>query len=118
MNNAQSKITKIHSVYYRGGCTVSPVIGLTRFNPGRLNKGPYLTLKLRSDPTAAESVTHNFVMPFFNNGEAEEWLLFLKNLKRVFHGQNLHTGPSQFQITRSLLEGDVLPPSILIPMQV
>jgi len=109
MTNSQSKTTPSSD----GPRTVPsrvivPVIGLERFKHGALERGQYLTVKLRADPTDSASVTHDFAVPFFRDGSPEEWLLFRKNLRRVFRGQNLTNGPSQYQMARSLLEGETL----------
>ena len=90
------------------GRTLVLVIGLERFSYGTLEKGTYLTIKLRSDPSNKDSVTHDFAVPFFSSGGPEEWILFRKNLKCIFTGQALMSGPTQYQMTCSLLEGDTL----------
>jgi len=112
MTNTQSKPVSSHDGQQQQaavrGRTLVPVIGLERFSYGTLEKGTYLTIKLRSDPSNKDSVTHDFAVPFFSSGGPEEWILFRKNLKRVFTGQALTSGPAQYQMTRSLLEGDAL----------
>ena len=48
-----------------------------------------LKMKLKSIPDSDTSPTYDLNVPFFSQGTPEEWIMFVKNLERVFLGQNL-----------------------------
>ena len=84
---------------------VPPPIPLERPEPKELEKDDYVTLKLKTVPRSSTSAEYSLNMLYFCNGTPEEWLKFLTNLKRVFNGQNLTTGPHKFSMARRLLVG-------------
>ena len=47
-------------------------------------------------------------IPYFSTGTPEEWLRFVRNLYKVYVGQNLTTGPQQYACIRRLLDGNAL----------
>ena len=47
-------------------------------------------------------------IPYFSTGTPEEWLRFVRNVSKVFVGQNLTTGPQQYACIRRLLDGNSL----------
>ena len=73
-----------------------------------LSKGEYVVLKCRTDPTDESSSTYDLPIPYYSTGTPEEWLCFERNLKKVFTGQNLTTGPQRYTCVRRLLEGNAL----------
>jgi hypothetical protein len=87
---------------------VPPPIPLERPAVKELKKQEYLTMKLRSDPTDANSQTYDLTIQFFRTGTPEEWLLFQRDLHRVLTGQNITTGPQKFTMIRRLITGDTL----------
>jgi hypothetical protein len=87
---------------------VSPAITLDRPSKKTLNKDECLAFKLRSVPTEENSTTYELTVGFFKTGTPEEFLLFLQNLRKVFVGQNVTTGPNRYAIVRRLLQGDAL----------
>ncbi len=88
--------------------SVPPLIPLEQPTVKELKKQEYLTMKLRSDPTDANSQTYDLTIQFFRTGTPEEWLLFQRDLNRVLIGQNITTGPQKFAMIRRLITGDTL----------
>lgn len=87
---------------------VAPVIGLERPKARTLSKDECLQFKLRSRPTDADSTTYDLTVGYFRSGTPEEFLRFLRNVNKVFSGQNITTGPERYAIYRRLLQGDAL----------
>ena len=73
-----------------------------------LVKGQYITLKLRSNPAEPGSPTYDLPLPYFVQGTPEEWLRFMRNLKKAIAGQNVTTGPTKYTLCKRVLEGDAL----------
>ena len=74
----------------------------------KLNKDEYLAMKLRSNPNDKKSPVYELTVPYFASGTTEEWFKFEKSLRKVFIGQGLTTGPTQFAMTRRLLTEESL----------
>ena len=87
---------------------VAPPIPLERPEIRKLEKGEYQSYKLRNDPTNKNSPTYELSIPYFATGSPEEWLRFLKNLTKVFTGQNVTDGPGKYTVMKRLLEGEAL----------
>ena len=87
---------------------VEPPIKIDKPEPRKLEKGEYMAMKIRSDPNDVDSLSSELHVPFFSTGTPEEWFKFLKDLKSVFQGQNLTTGPNQYRTVRLLLKDDAL----------
>lgn len=87
---------------------ITPPIPLHRPEKKELHKGDYQTYKLRNVPTEEKSPTYELSIPYFSSGSCEEWLLFLKNVRKVLVGQNVTTGPASYAVGRRLLDGDAL----------
>ena len=87
---------------------VTPAINLDRPARKTLNKDDCLTFKLRSVPTDETSTTYELTVGYFKTGTAEELLLFLQNVRKIFSGQNVTNGPNRYAIVRRLLQGDAL----------
>ena len=85
-----------------------PPIPLKRPDDKELTKEQYMSLKLRSIPDKTNSPTYELTVAYFDDGTPEEWLKLLKNLKRVFVGQNLTTATTKYAMTRRLLTGAAL----------
>ena len=86
-----------------------PLILLERAKQEKsLGKNKYLSMELKSSPTNQNSPVYKKAVPYFKTGSVEQWFVFEKDLKEVFVGQNLTTGPSQYAMTRRLLQGDCL----------
>ena len=73
-----------------------------------LGKNKYLSMKLKSSPIYQNSPVYKKAVPYFKTGLVEQWFVFEKDLKEVFVGQNLTTGPSQYAMTHRLLQGNSL----------
>jgi hypothetical protein len=63
-----------------------------------------VTFKLRSKPTVAASPTYELTVEIFKDGTAEDWILFTKNLEKVFVGQNFTAGADSYAMARRLLD--------------
>ena len=85
-----------------------PPISLDRPEPKKLTKTHYVTFKLRTNPTANDSPEYDFSMVYFRSGTPEELLVWIKNLRKVFTGMNITSGPGQYAMTRRVLQGDAL----------
>ena len=86
---------------------IVPIIGLNR-PENTLSKGEYTVLICRTDPTDETSSSYDLPIPYFSTGTPEEWLRFVRNLSKVFVGQNLTIGPQQYACIRRLLDGNSL----------
>ena len=84
------------------------VIPLERPPKREFEKGDCETLRLYTDPANTESASYDIVIPYYGSGTPEEFLKFQADLKKVFTGQNLTTGPKRFIMARRLLKGDAL----------
>ena len=83
-------------------------IPLERPEKKKLSKDEYLTFKLRNNPAEADSTTYESTVPFFSEGNPEETLDFVTDIRRVINGQNITTGPARYTVMRRLLKGDAL----------
>ena len=63
---------------------------------------------MRTQPNNSSSLVYDFSVPVFDHGTPEVWLKFVKNLKSVFVGQNITSGPTQYALARCLLKGNTL----------
>ena len=89
---------------------VVPVIPLTRPETkiSLTKQGEYSVLKCKTTPDAEGSATYDLPIPYFKTGTAEEFLRWRRNVHRALTGQNVTTGPGQYNLTRKLLDGDAL----------
>ena len=74
----------------------------------KAKKGDFLKIDVRSVPEDPNSETFVLDVPFFQSGTPKQWLDFKKNFENVRVGQNLTTGPAQYQMARTLLKGKAL----------
>lgn len=88
--------------------TSTPPIPLERPVPKKVAKTSYLTFKLRAVPTDANSLEYDFSMKYFRSGNAEELLLWIKDMEKVFTGTNTTSGPARYALARRVLQGDAL----------
>ena len=96
------------AVQHERRAAIEPPIPLDSPVKKELEKGEYLTYKLRNDPTDNSSGAYELTIPFFRDGTPEQFLRFRKNLNKVFVGQNVTDGPGMFTIGRRLMDGDAL----------
>lgn len=104
----QSKIAQDNGAIHSKKRYVPPVIPYERPVKKQLKKDEFLTYKLQSDPENSESPTYELTVPFFGTGTPEELLIFLRDIRKVIIGQNLHTGPTKYALLRRCLTGDAL----------
>ena len=88
--------------------SVNAAIPLDRPQARVYGKNEVLSLKLRSNPANESSQTYELTVPFFRSGTPEEWLLIRRSILKIMTGQNITSGPSQFMMTRRILDGDAL----------
>ena len=63
--------------------------------------------KLRRDPTLPTSELYEF-KSFFDNGEPEEFLLFVRNFNMTFSASGTLEMSSKYQYLRTLVHGEAL----------
>ena len=88
--------------------TKRAVITLKRPESKTLEKGQCYTYKRCTSPTSVDSPVYKLVVPFFDKGQAEEWIKFRRNLEAVLKGQNVTSEPDKYAIVKTLLKGYAL----------
>ena len=88
--------------------SVVPPIPLERPEHKKVPKTSYITFKLHSTPTDENSPEYDFSMQYFRTGTTEELFTCLKNIKKVFVGMNVTTGPTQYTMVHQILQGNAL----------
>ena len=68
---------------------LQPPIPLMRPEKKELQKGQYLTFKLRNDPANADSTTYDLSVCFFETGTPEELIDFVIDTELISTGQNI-----------------------------
>ena len=87
---------------------VSAPIPLEKPEKKERDSSELFKIKLRTSPTDADSSTYEYSMPYYENGTPEEWLEFLRGIRRIIAGLNITTGPSSYAMARQILQGDAL----------
>jgi len=64
--------------------------------------------QLKVNPTEENSETYKETVLKFGTGTPEELLTLLKQVKKIFTGLSLTTGPNQYALMRTILVGDAL----------
>eukprot|EP00957_Ditylum_brightwellii_P012351 932766-Ditylum_brightwellii.AAC.1 len=72
------------------------IIPFPRPDPRNLERGQFHTYKLRTTPADATSPVYKLSVPFFNEGNPEEWIKFQRELAAVLKGQNVTLGPASY----------------------
>ena len=88
--------------------TKRSVIPIKRSEANTLEKGHYHMYSLCTSPTSVDSPVYKLAILFFDNGLAEEWIKFWRNLEAVLKGQNVTSGPAKYAVAKTLLKGDAL----------
>ncbi len=84
-------------------------IPFKRFEYGDLDKSEYETYTLRNIAADPNSSTFRINVPYYRGGRSgEEYILFKRNLEKVFTGQNVEDDATMFSIVRRLLQGAAL----------
>ena len=68
----------------------------------------FVTLKLRRDPTSITSDLYEFKMSFFDNGEPEEFLLFVHNFNTTLTESGTLEAGAKYQYLRTIAYGEAL----------
>ena len=86
-----------------------PPISLLGESPKKTTKDNSLTVKLQSQPGQDGSPTYELTVPILDGTETPyQLILFMENVKKIFVGQNLTTGPHQYAMVRRLLKDQPL----------
>ena len=83
-------------------------IPFKRFEYGDLEKSQYETYTLKNIPTDPNSSTFRINVPYYRGGRGEQYILFKRDLEKVFAGQNVDDDATKFSIIRRLLQGAAL----------
>ena len=86
-----------------GRLIVVPPIPLDRPEHKKVPKTAYVTFKLRTNPAESDSPEYDLSMQYFKSGTAEDLLTCLKNIRKVFVGMNIKSGPTQYAMVRRIL---------------
>ncbi len=73
---------------------------------GKARSATRVGFDLRATPADPNSQTYKISLNVFSDGTPEEWLLHVKDLRKVIYGQNCTTGPQKFALARRVLDGD------------
>eukprot|EP00980_Cylindrotheca_fusiformis_P019964 scaffold7032_cov94-Cylindrotheca_fusiformis.AAC.1 len=65
-----------------------------------------MAFQCRQDPADRDSPTYTVLVPYFDNGTPEEFLMFLEKVKTVQTGQALTAGPEKYNQLRQVLKGN------------
>ena len=71
-------------------------------------KIPKVEYTLMVNPQADDSATCKETVYKFSTGSTEELLKLIEQIGKVFKGMRLTTGPTQYQVWRTILQGDAL----------
>ena len=83
-------------------------IPFKRFEFGDLEKSEYETYTLKNIPADPNSSTFRVNVPYYRGGRGEQYILFKRNLEKIFAGQNVDDDATRFSIARRLLQGAAL----------
>ena len=86
----------------------APPIPFERSEPKKMSKTSYISFKLKASPEEEKSSEYDFVMKYFRAGNAEELLLWIKDIEKVFIGTATTKGPPRYALARRVLQGDAL----------
>ena len=64
--------------------------------------------KLRTNPTNAESLIYNLMLPFFDCCTPEKWIKFHYGVTALLKEQNITSGMANYAVVKTLLKGDTL----------
>ena len=84
------------------------IIPLLREPEEEIPKNKRIVMKLRSNPSQADSQVYEIITRAFDHGTPEEWIRHRRTMKRILKGQNITSGPDKFRMIRRLLEGKAL----------
>ena len=71
-----------------------------------LDKGKFMTFKLKTSPGKSGSTTYDLSVPFFRNGTSEEFLQLVQYLDKVFKGSGIEKGEEMINLASQLFEGE------------
>ena len=83
-------------------------IPFKRFEYGEMDKSEYETYTLKNVPTDPNSSTFRINVPYYRGGRGEEYILFRRNVDKIFTGQAVTDVNTKFSIMRRLLQGAAL----------
>ena len=68
----------------------------------------FVTLKLHRDPTSENSDLYEFKMALFDNGELEEFLLFLQNFQMTLKASGMLAAGAKIRYLHMIVRGKAL----------
>ena len=85
-----------------------PPITLIKENYDGKSDKDFVKLKLRRDPTSSTSDLYEFKMPLFDNGDPEEFLLFVCNNNTTLASSATFDADANVQYLRTIVCGEEL----------
>ena len=80
-------------------------IPLIRPSKEPLDKGQYMSFKLKLEPTKTTSATYNLAVPFFQDGTPEELMQLVQSLEQVYHRSRMTRNKDKVGTLLQLLKG-------------
>ena len=87
---------------------VSPPIPLEIPSEKKKEKGEFIKIDLKSNPSDADSKTYSFSIQLLYKATPEEILKFMDNFNMIINGQGITDAANKFGMMRNLLRGDAL----------
>jgi NACalpha-BTF3-like transcription factor len=109
MVTVKSKAQKPKNYYSNRLNVVPPPIQLKRATWSKnTDDGAVTTFKLRCTPSDTDSLQYELKVRSFESGSVEQYILWKRDLDKLFKGQNLSNAEDKFEMTRKVLTGDAL----------
>eukprot|EP00957_Ditylum_brightwellii_P122963 9375353-Ditylum_brightwellii.AAC.1 len=80
------------------------IILFPRLEPRSLERGQFHTYKLHTTPVDATLPVYELYIPFFDEGDSEQWIKFQHGLAVVLKGQNVTLGSASYAVAKTLLK--------------
>jgi hypothetical protein len=87
---------------------VIPPIPLARATEEKTKLTDTCKFKLWSNPGDKESLTYEVVVKLFKSGTPEEFIQTVIALEKIFKGQDITTGPEQYNMCRKVFQNEAL----------
>ena len=81
-------------------------IPLEQLKKAPMDKGRFMTFKLKTSPGRSGSTTYDLAVPFFRNGTSEEFLQLVQYMDKVFKGSGIEKGEEMVNLAVQLFEGE------------
>ena len=83
---------------------LAPIPFKKRFDETEVSRANSTSFKMRQVPNDPESQNFEVVVQYFDDGEPEQWLNFISQVREVFRGQHCNAGPAQYALFRGLVK--------------